>query len=821
MIDTYNIGVGYNQSSPITSSVPPSDLLKSAGYWSEAEKDISPQPSRSRKPRREKPRIDLAPDQPPTTQGKPRERVYVACLQCRTRKIRCDGAKPACHNCARRTTGNNECNYDPVPKRRGPDKTPGARQRLARDLKNEHASGGLVRRRRRQRETATLSGTTTEDYQTDSTAAECPPRSAGDPLSTLESPVSDNLHSPDGFLHSLPAETSSSLPMALKKPPAVSYTEGYDLSSIISLSSVAHSRELGGGFITQIGEDGTEAEEHPQAISNEPSLNFNRKVWWDSLLSLYISPASNHRPNLTTSQRESAILGITSDIRFVFRESNYWFSFFHISSFFGIYFDPVKRERMQPSLVLALLAISTFWQSSEVGLSSHGRERALRFRDEAQSALDASLNAGWIDETLAQAAWLLAMFEISAHPRHSTERAASAMMVLDSIIRSLSLTLLDADDPKTSIFTPGAVPGVPESPRNDSWASDNKLADFEPGMRSSLLHSRQSQSPAEPPSKGGCRCQSMTLKSSWPQGFEHVPFWALTPAWNCSSEAEIRKESCRRLCWSSLMLAAGHASYHTANRSSTLDLFISDPANYALLFSGESVASSPVMSSSHSSKDTIWALHDRSILLWHGCVRMRNDTRATNNVKAHFAMRAWLEGDNLECALNNHTCEIERAFIFQAREYLFNTRMFISHEFQRYVPLVTANVSGLFHRFKAEEWLNHQYTIAKRFMHGLHTITGHSNNVLARRPFFVFWFMSQISRALSLWECENTLIVAIDVCKALLPALDYLTALWPCPEQRYRYEGLRKRLDHACYIAGVTPPPNQTLPSPLSQVTLV
>lgn len=50
---------------------------------------------------------------------------------------------------------------------------------------------------------------------------------------------------------------------------------------------------------------------------------------------------------------------------------------------------------------------------------------------------------------------------------------------------------------------------------------------------------------------------------------------------------------------------------------------------------------------------------------------MRNDTRATNNVKAHFAMRAWLEGDNLECALNNHTCEIERAFIFQAREYLF------------------------------------------------------------------------------------------------------------------------------------------------------
>ncbi len=31
--------------------------------------------------RREKPRLELAPDQPLTTQGKPRTRVYVACVQ--------------------------------------------------------------------------------------------------------------------------------------------------------------------------------------------------------------------------------------------------------------------------------------------------------------------------------------------------------------------------------------------------------------------------------------------------------------------------------------------------------------------------------------------------------------------------------------------------------------------------------------------------------------------------------------------------------------------------------------------------------------------
>jgi len=37
--------------------------------------------SQSQKARREKQRIELAPDQPPTTQGRPRARVFVACVQ--------------------------------------------------------------------------------------------------------------------------------------------------------------------------------------------------------------------------------------------------------------------------------------------------------------------------------------------------------------------------------------------------------------------------------------------------------------------------------------------------------------------------------------------------------------------------------------------------------------------------------------------------------------------------------------------------------------------------------------------------------------------
>ena len=44
----------------------------------------------------------------------------------RGRKIRCDSTRPVCNNCVRRS---NVCEYDPFPKRRGPDKRPGTRQR--------------------------------------------------------------------------------------------------------------------------------------------------------------------------------------------------------------------------------------------------------------------------------------------------------------------------------------------------------------------------------------------------------------------------------------------------------------------------------------------------------------------------------------------------------------------------------------------------------------------------------------------------------------------------------------------------------------------
>lgn len=74
----------YHQSfSPEQPSAPIGSTSEHSGdseFWLGGAPAPSPESLKPRKPRN-KPRIELAPDQPPTTQGKPRARVYVACLQ--------------------------------------------------------------------------------------------------------------------------------------------------------------------------------------------------------------------------------------------------------------------------------------------------------------------------------------------------------------------------------------------------------------------------------------------------------------------------------------------------------------------------------------------------------------------------------------------------------------------------------------------------------------------------------------------------------------------------------------------------------------------
>jgi hypothetical protein len=81
LIDTYNLGAANQSTSHLSENGTSSAHSGEGDSWAPSAKEPSPASARPRRPRREKPRIDLAPDQPPTTQGKPRARVYVACLQ--------------------------------------------------------------------------------------------------------------------------------------------------------------------------------------------------------------------------------------------------------------------------------------------------------------------------------------------------------------------------------------------------------------------------------------------------------------------------------------------------------------------------------------------------------------------------------------------------------------------------------------------------------------------------------------------------------------------------------------------------------------------
>jgi hypothetical protein len=50
---------------------------------------------------------------------------------------------------------------------------------------------------------------------------------------------------------------------------------------------------------------------------------------------------------------------------------------------------------------------------------------------------------------------------------------------------------------------------------------------------------------------------------------------------------------------------------------------------------------------------------------------MRQDTSIGDFDKRDFAMRAWIETEALEEALQWHTCGVEKAFAYHGREVLF------------------------------------------------------------------------------------------------------------------------------------------------------
>ncbi|KAI5835187.1 hypothetical protein K523DRAFT_292090 [Schizophyllum commune Tattone D] len=733
--------------------------------------------------RREKGTLPLDVNQPLTTRGKPRARVYVACLQCRNRKIRCDGARPACHNCT--VKGNPECNYDALPRRRGPDKVPGARQRPS------AASGRSTSRRR--------TSATADSYTVPSQSTSR--RNSVDELDlqpqasySQQQPREEHLYFEEYDIQpyrqqtpyyqaygDVSPEVAGLAPRSYGEP-STSYEYPYHYANQVSPSPLplvsCLTRQEQGAYDYR----DDFAPRPSTTFLSQPSMQFSRSTWWDNLLSLYSAPAANYMPHISASQREWAAQQITSDLRFMFRVSNYWFSFFHVPTFFGTFHNAYRRDNMQPGLVYGALAISIFFRSSQLEGKEMGRERALRFRDMAQGYIDAAYNAQSIDLELAQAAWLAALFEVCAHPLHSTPRCAAALRILDAIIQSLQFTSIDYEDPRTSMFNQSSVPVA------------RARVEHVPGTDLARTH-------AHP--QGPCECLSFTLKHNRRPEEYVPPTWEMTPAWDPKwTEAEIEKESSRRLLWSSLYLFSGHHTYNLSYGRAPVALHISAPSNYAVFFTGESSIYSMRPASASLAKETVWALFERSFLLWNATILMVMRTRSpltrmSDVEKAHFAISVNQEADAIEAALRGHTCEIERAFLFHSRDYLFSARMCVGYEYRRVLP-ATSVFYGTEDMLKK---MSYRIAIGRQVMQGLHTVTGNATNTLNRRPFFVFWFMAQIKSAIRLYKSTD-LPMALELCKALMPCVDYLSTLFPCPEQRVRYAALVQEVNEACLEHG-------------------
>ncbi len=192
---------------------------------------------------------------------------------------------------------------------------------------------------------------------------------------------------------------------------------------------------------------------------------------------------------------------------------------------------------------------------------------------------------------------MIVFFEVSAHPAHNGPRVSSALTVLDNLICSLSMSVLDRNDQRASQFGSRTVPivsAVPDHhpPRNGSWSPPvSVLLSAAPSLSPTIRHplGTRTESPntslvisANAPS---CVCNALTLGHNWRYANDLTPLWLMTPAWAPdASDPEIRKEECRRVVWSSVTLVAGYTSYVASlNAMPQLRLSLMDASNVCVL----------------------------------------------------------------------------------------------------------------------------------------------------------------------------------------------------------------------------------------------
>jgi len=155
------------------------------------------------------------------------------------------------------------------------------------------------------------------------------------------------------------------------------------------------------------------------------------------------------------------------------------------------------------------------------------------------------------------------------------------------------------------------------------------------------------------------------------------------------SPTETKREEDRRLCWSALTLVCSVCEYTQCFIGIPFDLFVTRQENvstpcsfsspfifcqnsaltfipqYTLFFPGEYLCKTTVFKP-HKPKESIWALHCRTNLLWVACHRLKDSVKG--NSGHQLVQEAWKELEEIEAAQNWHTCLPANGLMFIGRE---------------------------------------------------------------------------------------------------------------------------------------------------------
>ncbi|KII92939.1 hypothetical protein PLICRDRAFT_491523 [Plicaturopsis crispa FD-325 SS-3] len=179
--------------------------------------------------------------------------VVIACRQCRARKIRCDSTRPVCNNCVRRS---NPCEYDLVPKRRGPDKRPGTRQRSCKKRPADGSAPSPNTAPPPSKRKRTMSAQA-EDVKKEN---DTPPRRPSGLM--IDTQGSGRHQPPSGSPLDYPPSARSIEGVILKGPPS-----GAVRQSALTIPPLEKGHQSFHGI--------------------PPSSDYNRNTWWDNLIGTY------------------------------------------------------------------------------------------------------------------------------------------------------------------------------------------------------------------------------------------------------------------------------------------------------------------------------------------------------------------------------------------------------------------------------------------------------------------------------------------------------------------------------------------------------